>query len=487
MADLQGQRPNILWICTDQQRYDTVGALGHAHVHTPNLDRLCEAGTAFTHCYCQSPICTPSRASFLTGLYPSAVHANRNGAAYFGANERVRLITSRLAEAGYDCGLAGKLHLCSAWQGVEPRVEDGYRVFHYSNSPSQGYRRGNAYLEWLEAQGVDPATLFDAPPDTSPRQAGRSYRPDAPTHLHQTAWCAEKAIEFLRQPRSGQPWLMSVNIFDPHPPFDAPDAWAARYDPDRLARPLYRESDLAVQQRLGDFYFQAAPEPPGERHQRMRARYYGMVSLIDEQVGRMLDALDATGQRDNTVVIFTSDHGEMLGDHGLQAKGCRFYEPLVRVPLILAWPGRFAAGRRHEGLVELTDLAPTLAELADVPLPWTHGQSLLGVLDADMSSPRPVRDYVRCEYYDTLNMFAPHEPHRHRSCWATMLRDERHKLVVYHGCEYGELYDLQAGPNEFDNLWDTPSAREVRDRMIRRSFDLTVQSQDPGPALIGRF
>src|SRR5690606_36056551 len=135
-----------------------------------------------------------------------------------------------------------------------------------------------------------------------------------------------------------------VNIYDPHPPFDAPREYARRYEGAGLPPPLFRESDLEVQRRLATHLFQSKPARPGARELRDKASYYGMVQIIDENVGRLLDALERTGQREDTVVIFMSDHGEMLGDHGLQQKGCRFYEGLVRVPLIMSWPGRFQGG-----------------------------------------------------------------------------------------------------------------------------------------------
>ena len=160
-------RPNILWICTDQQRFDTIGCLNNPHIDTPVLDRLCAEGVAFSRTYCQSPVCQPSRASFLSGLYPNTVHVNRNGNSYFPANERVRLITRRLADVGYDCGLAGKLHLASAWTGVEARADDGYRVFDYSVSATQFVGRGNAYSDWLQRIGrldevLDTGVVDDA-------------------------------------------------------------------------------------------------------------------------------------------------------------------------------------------------------------------------------------------------------------------------------------------------------------------------------------
>ena len=183
-----GASPNILWICTDQQRWDTIGALGNPHVRTPHLDRLVREGVAFTHAYCQAPICTPSRASFLTGWYASTVHACTNG------NERwdgaAPLVTRLLADAGYDCGLAGKLHLSAASGRVERRDPqwDGYRVFHWSHDSRDQWAEGHAYRDWLAAQGHDPRALREDP----------SALPPA---LHQTTWCTEMAIRHLEDHR----------------------------------------------------------------------------------------------------------------------------------------------------------------------------------------------------------------------------------------------------------------------------------------------
>ncbi|MCC6169290.1 MAG: sulfatase-like hydrolase/transferase, partial [Caldilineaceae bacterium] len=202
-----------------------------------------------------------------------------------------------------------------------------------------------------------------------------------------------------------------------------------------------------------------------------------MIKLIDDQVGRMLDALEETGQRDNTVVIFMSDHGEMLGDHGLIQKGCRFYEGLVRVPLVWSWPGRFPAGLVSDALVELTDIAPTLLELAGQPVPIEmQGRSLLPILRG-AAPPGHHRDAVRCEYYDALDL-PDHS-------FGTMLRDARYKLVVYHGHSLGELYDLQNDPHEFTNLWDDPDFAALKCDLLQRSFDDSMLAMDRGPARIG--
>jgi len=296
---IASDRPNILWFCTDQQRYDTIHALGNEQIQTPNLDRLVREGVSFTHTHCQSPSCTPSRASFLTGLYPNTVHCTRNGNAYFPANERIQPITKRLADVGYDCGLAGKLHISSAWGGEETRTDDGYSQFWYSHSPHQGIGTGNQYTDWLTQQGIGLDDILQKKNDNS---YGR-YQPNMDTQFHQTTWCTDRAIEFIESPHDG-PWLMSVNPFDPHGPFDSPDSHRSRYNPADLPTPIFQDTDLETQARLKLYFGNKKANPPGEREQENKASYYGMISLVDDNVGRMLEALEKTHQRGNTVVIF---------------------------------------------------------------------------------------------------------------------------------------------------------------------------------------
>jgi len=473
-------RPNILWICTDQQRYDTIHALGNPAIRTPNLDRLVSEGVAFTRTYTQSPVCSPSRASFLSGYYPSTIHVNRNGNAYF--PDKVRLITRTLADVGYDCGLAGKLHLSACDGRVEKRPDDGYRVFKWSHHPRAEdcwptEERG--YQGWLQKQGVDwdKAYLADAPDGMSIQDV---YSPGIAAEFHQTTWCAEEAIAFMREQRDG-PWLMSVNPFDPHPPLDPPKEYLDLMDVDSMPMPLFRSEELESQRDFGDIDHQTTePESPFDYDARsMVAAYYAQIELIDDQVGRMLEALEETGQRENTVVIFASDHGEMLGDHGLRLKGCRFYEGAVHVPLIISWPGHFQSGLISDGLVELIDLYPTLLEATGQPVPPdTQGKSLLPILTGEADH-HIHRKFVRCEYHDAL--VAGHASH------ANMIYDGRYKLVVYHGHDIGELYDLERDPDEFENLWDDPTMADVRFGLVKRIFDAVMLATDPGQPRVGRY
>ena len=235
--------------------------------------------------------------------------------------------------------------------------------------------------------------------------------------------------------------------------------------------PYFRESDLAQQAKLKDVDFQDDILPP-EKHnaKQAQARYYAMIAQIDDQFARILQVLDETGQRDNTVILFTSDHGETLGDHGLMYKGCRFYEGLVRVPLIFSWPGRFQAGVRSDALVELLDMTATIVDLAGLEQPeYMQGRSLLPILRGEALTDH-LRDFVRCEYFDALDPYFTGG----QGVFATMYRDRRYKLSVYHGHEIGELYDLENDPWEFDNLWDDPAHRELKADLIYRSFDSHV-------------
>ena len=462
--------PNVLWICTDQQRWDTIAALGNRHINTPNIDRLAAAGTACTNAFCQAPICTPSRASFLTGCYPSTVHGCSNGNSHWA--EAAPLVTRLLAGAGYCCGLAGKLHLAGAQGRIEPRPrDDGYSVFHWSHDPRDAWPAGHAYRDWVAERGAHLGHTY----------AELGYMP---AELHQTTFCADKAIEFMETAWT-QPWLMSVNIFDPHAAFDPPADYLARYDPSEMPAPAYRDSDLAAQELLRGVDFQTEARDPDSFDARGKiAAYYAMIELIDHNVGRMLDALERSGQADNTLVIFTSDHGEMLGDHGLLLKGCRFYEGLVHVPLIVRWPGRVTAGAATDALVELTDLAPTLLAAAGVPVPdHMAGRSLLPLLSGAAADHRGA---VRSEYYEALRSLR-----RDRSGWsnsrATMIRDRRYKLAVYHGHPVGELFDLQEDPHEHRNLWREASHAELRFDLLRRCFDATAFAIDTGPEVTRGF
>ncbi len=459
--------PNILWICTDQQRWDTIGALGNPYVKTPNLDRLVREGVSFTNAHCQAPVSAPSRASFLTGMYPSSVHVTRNGGARW--PEAAPLVTKLLKDAGYECGLSGKLHLSTAMaRRPEQRPDDdGYTTFNYSHGPYQG-GSSDAYIKYWLDRGVDIVAL-------------KEKNGHVPAKYHQTAWCADRAIDFIKEKREW-PWMFSVNIFDPHNPFDPPPEYVERYNIDKLPLPPFRESDLAEKGVFNNVVFQSLPKkyPDAERRRRL-ARYWAQVDLIDENIGRLLKALEETGQADNTLIIFMSDHGDMTGDHGLYAKGCRFYNGLVRVPLIFHWPARLKKNLRSDALVELMDIAPTLLEITGLPVPERmQGKSLHPILTG-ARPPDFHKEHVRCEYYDE----SAHE--NGKIAGGTMFRTTKYKLALYHGHEKGELFDLEKDPDEFTNRWDDPAYQEILLQLIKTSYDASIRALDKGPEKLGRY
>jgi arylsulfatase A-like enzyme len=507
-------KPNILWYCTDQQRYDTIHALGNPEIRTPTLDRLVENGAAFTRAYTQSPICTPSRATFLTGRYPASHHVHRNGNDTFPSHET--LVTKTLADAGYDCGLAGKLHLSRAYGRTEIRPDDGYRFFQWSHHPYPDWEEGHDYADWLKKEkGVDPKELFGG--------RSRFYGPGIDTEYHQTTWCSEMAIRFITEKRDG-PWLMSINPFDPHPPFDPPQEFLSRYDPSQLSPPLFQEHDLERQKAFQGIDQQTLeavdPRSPVVENQEeaglsreqmaripmksydgreVKACYYAMIELIDFQLGRIIDVLHKTGQLENTIIIFMSDHGELLGDHGLMYKGCRFFEPLVRVPLLISWPARCVAGLRSDALVELVDIPPTLLDCAGMPIPPSiQGSSLLPLLEGK-SDPSRHKPHVVCEFNDALEL--PNASH------ATMTFDGRYKVCLYHDTDVAEIYDLEEDPGEFRNLWELwkrgeeertrpgparpgparPKLSELIPTLLRKHCSAVMRTSDAGVPRTGSY
>lgn len=472
-------KPNVLWLCTDQQRFDTLGCYGNPFVQTPNLDRLAAEGVLFENAYSQSPVCTPSRASFLTGRYPRTTRCRQNGQAI--PPDEV-LVTKLLCDAGYVCGLAGKLHLApcnpSVCQGTEKRIDDGYAEFAWSHDPSDVWF-AHDYQQWLRDKGLRRG---------SKPFADSRYVQVIPSEEHsQTTWSIERAMSFIRRASNfEQPWLFSVNMFDPHHAFDPPVAALERYRAilDDIPLPNYVEGELEnkpiwQQTDHGGAYGKRAGYPykamTGADHRWVRAAYWAMIDVIDTQVGRLLDFLEETGQRENTIVIFTSDHGEMLGDHGIYLKGPYFYEPAIRVPLIISGPGMLNNGSRSDALVELVDLAPTLLAASDMERhPGMQGQSLLPMLTGDVSLDAH-RDDVYCEYYNAMGW------HREPVAQATMVRDKRYKLVAAHGTNGGELYDLETDAQETRNLWHDADYSGVRLAMQERLIDRMAWTVDPLP------
>ncbi len=483
------KKPNILWLCTDQQRFDTLGCYGNKLVHTPNLDRLAANGVRFANAYCQNPVCTPSRASFLTGRYPHTCRARQNGQ---DIPEEEVLVTRLLHDAGYIGGLSGKLHIStcnySVCKTMERRINDGYDYFAWSHGhgPLHDWPMHD-YAIWLRGQGVE----YEHPlrPDS------RYVRVGMPPELHQTKWCADRAIEFMEAvKKEDRPWFFSLNWFDPHHAFDPPPEYLERYMSmlDSIPLPNYQAGELEgkspLQQRdhlgaygkKGSFAYDDMTE---RDHRMIRAAYYAMIDFIDVQVGRLVEYLETSGQLEDTIIVFHSDHGESLGDHGMYLKGAYFYEGNVHVPLIISWKDHFLSGVTADGLVELVDIAPTLLEACGLaPCKGMQGRSLYPLLVGEQP-PSFFRKDVYCENYET-------DMEGRIRAFCTMLYDGRYKLTKLHAltsnlptdCK-GELYDLAQDPLERHNVYTQAAYAEEKVRLLEALCDRQALTADPLPLM----
>ncbi len=470
------KKTNILWICTDQQRFDTLRCAGNEFIDTPNLDELAKNGAFFENCFSQSPVCSPSRAAFLTGRYPVTCGCRQNGQ---DIPETEVPVTKILANHGYRCGLSGKLHISacnpSLPREIEPRINDGYTDFHWSHHDGAGFGLNNEYWRWLSQNKLKYQE--EAHPECAYIKYGM------PEEFGQTRWCVEKAKDFInKRSHSDIPWLFSINMFDPHHSFNPPETALAKfagiiediplpaYCPEELAgKPVWQRIDHAgAYATPGSFAYDAMSE---RDHQWIRAAYWAMVEVIDRQLGELFRSLEDSGQADNTVIIFTSDHGEMLGDHGIYLKGPYFYDCLTRVPLIIAGKG-ITPGLKVSALTELFDLAPTILDLCGVPIPERmQAKSFSALLDGRTTTHR---DSVYCEFYGANFSYTPH-------AFTTMVRTENFKLTVAHRIGQGELYDLKNDPGEHHNLWHDPKYSKTKSAMLLKLCDRMADTADPLP------
>lgn len=473
---------NFVWFCADQLRYDTISGYGNSHIHTPNIDRLMAEGTTFMRAYSQSPVCTPSRAAFLTGRYPKSARSSINGNRIFSRDET--LVTRMLRDSGYTCGLTGKLHLTSSSDPArqEARTDDGYSYFQWSHMGYDLWNPGvNNYMDWLTEKGVDWHGMYQAPVTDWPPKS--NYPIPArikgmPDEYHQTTWCVEKAMEFIEGTGSG-PWCVSINPFAPHPPFEPPESFKERLRMGDMPLPLWKDGELDHKpQCQKDSYYigaqngmcRSAVGLTEDEKRENTLEYYALVEHLDWQLGRLIDFLEETGRRENTVIMFMSDHGECLGDHGLYWKGGFFYECNVHVPLIFSCPGLIREGVRANALVELMDVAPTVLELSGIPVPqYMQAKSLKQILTGE-ASPDDHKDCVYAEYYYSALLS--------NKVYATMYFDGRYKMIVHHDDPVSEFYDLETDPHEFDNLWGNPDYGELIFEYYQKCFNHAIMANE---------
>lgn len=452
---------NILFLMTDQHRVDTLGAYGNAVVDTPNLDRLAASGTRFDRAYTPTAICTPARASLLTGSAPFRhkllANQERNVGYLEDLPREAFTFPAALFERGYQLGLVGKWHI-----GTERNAAD----YGFAGPDLPGWHNPvdhPDYLAYLAEHDLPGYAISDEVRGTMPNGrpgnllAARLHQPAEATF---EAYLTTRAIQMLRTFASaGRPFYLALNFFGPHLPYVIPDAYYDRYDPADVELPASVAETFVgkppVQQNYSAHW--AFDTMPLEESRKLIAVYLGYVSLIDEQIGRVLDVMAELSLEERTAVFFTADHGEFTGAHRLHDKGPAMYEDIYRIPGLLRVPGG-PAGQVRDELVSLTDCTATILELAGCDsedavdsrslLPLARGEQVPWAAD------------LVCEFH------GHHFPYPQR-----MLRTERFKLVV-NPDSVNELYDLETDPDELHNLYAAPELAEVRSALMRRLYTL---------------
>lgn len=355
-ANMTVSRPNVLLLFTDQQRFDTIAAGGNDIIKTPALDRLCSSGIRFNRTYTPSPVCVSARYSLLTGLYP-----HRSGCADNGhpMDQTLPTIPGMLTQAGYQTRAIGKMHFNPT------RHTFGFESMELSEE-IPGQVENDEFLQHLVEAGYkhvhEPHGI----------RSEHYYIPQTsqlPAEQHTTHWTADRTIQFLKDRDRSRPFFAMSSFIKPHPPFDPPVPWNKLYRAHEMPlpkRPERADTLITWHMRNQNHYKRRNAGVDDNLITAMRAAYYACISFIDYNVGRILDELEAQGELENTIIIYTSDHGELLGDYGSYGKRC-FYDSAARVPLIISWPGKMASGEVCDVPTSTVDLFPTIAEAAGVP------------------------------------------------------------------------------------------------------------------------
>ncbi|WP_158234624.1 sulfatase-like hydrolase/transferase [Lentibacillus sediminis] len=476
-------KPNILIFMTDQQQAQ-VTYPDHP-CRTPNLDQLAAEGVRFNESYTTMAHCCPSRASFMTGLYPSqhGIYNNVSNetAIHKTLNEGVTTFAEQLKSAGYSMHFSGKWHISAeenpadrGWEELEVSADKnaymGKKIHEWRETDKKentGDKRKNGEIA---RRGWGDFQLY-----------GSSSTPLEETHDNLVV---QKAIDRLQQLKNqSDPWCMYVGTFGPHDPFVIPEKYAKMYNPEDVELPLNYgdtfKNKPGVYKRMRQVWDQLTEQEVKESI----AHYWGYCTMMDDLFGQVLDALKSTGQMDDTLILFISDHGESLGAHGLYLKGISPYDETYRVPCIIRWPeGVRQPGREVDKLISMIDFAPTFLELANVQKPEeSKGRSLLPWLRNEV--PQNWRDAV----FSQCNGVEVYYTQR-------IVRTERYKLV-YNPTDVDELYDLQEDPFELKNVADRTDMKTIKEslfiKMWKEAADVddiifnsypTVATADIGPA-----
>ena len=482
---LAAEKPNILFIMTDQQRWDCVAANGNKIIQTPNMDRLAARGANFTHAFVSSPVCVPSRISFFTGRY---AHSHRNRVNYTPLDRREVLMQARFKEAGYRTAVVGKLHYYPATPEEAQRT--GFDVVELHDGV--GYTDlWSDYVKWWRANDTEHGGMKNYRALAKDIEPGKNpYRAMIDTKFTDTAWTGERSRQQLKELAAGtQPFFLHVSFWKPHSPYEIGPPYDSLYDDVEIPLPEeFSDEDLAKLplpvQKLALRAGGKARLTSREQLQWIYRSYYGAITHVDHEIGLLLDVLEATGTAENTLIVFSSDHGDQLLEHGINGKNC-FFGSSVRVPFMLSLPGRIKPARYDE-LIETIDLMPTLLEFMNVPEPVECQGRSFAPLIADMGRDYTPHDVVFSENVipEVINsggLDLPFEKGKGvdgiRHPDAKMVRSNRWKYC-YYADGYAELYDLSKDPAEANNLAGKAEVQAVESELRKRLLNWLITSDE---------
>ena len=463
--------PNILLLMTDQQRFDSLGCYGCKIVPTPNFDRLAKEGALFENCYVNNPICTPSRASILTGKPLPGHNVYR---LHDIIPKDQWLFPKHLQSKSYKTALLGKLHV-SGWCHERDfrSSNDGFDIFEPALDPFNVRGKNNSYGQWLKKNHPE----FH---DKLAKKGGEIG--NIPVEVHFTHWAAERTINFLESREKDKPFFCFMSVVDPHDPYNCfPEEYVKLVNESEIPDPVIKEgqteaSPEGVRREHEHNYLGGFDNYTKKQIHQMREGYYAAVGFVDWEVGRVLDVLEKQGIKDNTLIIFASDHGDMLGDHELMAKGAFFYDPCVKVPLIMRFPGKIKRGKRVKELVQPHDIAATILAQAGISQDklkeiMPDSIDLISMIQNKPGSEK-ARDHAVCMYPNTS--IGDNKLYWDPPIHAKMFRDKKYKLNVYNyepddkKIIEGELYDMESDPYEIRNLWDDPKYDDIKLQLLGR-------------------
>ncbi|MEE2997519.1 MAG: sulfatase-like hydrolase/transferase [Pseudomonadota bacterium] len=523
--------PNIILIITDQHRADHLGCYGNEIVKTPNIDRIADTGTRFDRFYVSCPICMPNRATLMTGRMPSLHGVRQNG---ISLSFQEVTFTELMVSGGYRTALIGKSHLQGISEkpvihglpNIDPQKKlatpdlmearrnrwmDGrydqelrstweerdnfrpelpfYGFQHLALAIGHSDNVWGDYANWLSERHPDPASMQgpeNALPSETNTSAPQAWRTAVPEELYPTTFIKEETVKYLKDHAAShgdKPFLLQCSFPDPHHPFTPPGKYFDMYDPADIPLPAsYIHPQDKWPPHLANILSRGGHVRSKHREQRAFgvtenearaaiALNYGSITMIDDAIGTIMKTLAETEQANNTIIIFTTDHGDFMGDHQLLLKGALHYQGLIRVPFIISDPNNDNAPMVTSNLSGTIDIAGTILELAGInKFNGMQSKSLRKIAEGrDLRSAMLIEESQRRGYMGLKDNFR-----------ARTILHEDWRLTLYSGVEWGEFYNLKDDPNEFDNLWDEPSKAKKRadllEVLIRESMDMGENS-----------